>query len=166
MIDYTKRKNRGRNAYKLHHQKRDIAEKDSMGVVWVIIILLFIFSIINSNSDMKNKFFDKIAQIQNSSSKQSVNSSAKHKQNKKYSIIRFVNYSNQIRKVFWFNVNNNKKKLYKTLRPSQSYVQESYPHHMWLITDVNNNELARFYPKGAQSSVIMYNDYVKQTDGD
>jgi len=160
MIDYTKKKNRGKHASKLPTQKKDPVLKESYGFIWVIVMILIMYVISNTNTDIKYKLFDKVSEIQSSfNNKKPVESNKP-----KYSKIRFINSSNQIRKIYWLNNKNNKRRFYRTLRPNQSYVQDTYPHHMWLVTDSRDNELAKFYPKGAESSVKMYDEYIRQID--
>ena len=59
--------------------------------------------------------------------------------------ITFVNNSNETRKVHWMD-SNSKRKLCQVLSPGQSFQQQTYLTHAWLITDERDNKLSIHYP--------------------
>lgn len=73
---------------------------------------------------------------------------------RKNTTIRFINKSNEVRKIYWLDYTGNKVH-YKTLYPDDSYFQNTFMTHPWLITDVNGKELSVHYPKESISDVIL-----------
>jgi C-terminal processing protease CtpA/Prc len=59
--------------------------------------------------------------------------------------ITFSNGSGQVRKVYWLDYNG-ERVLYRELQPGESYEQQTYLTHPWLITDAQGNGLAVYYP--------------------
>ena len=58
--------------------------------------------------------------------------------------ITFANESGEEVKVYWLDFQGNRK-LYRVLHPGESYDQETYLTHPWLITDSRENGLHVFF---------------------
>ncbi len=67
--------------------------------------------------------------------------------------IAFVNTSEQDVKVFWLDFSGHRK-LYKVLKAGESYDQQTYLTHAWLVTDGNDNAWSIFYAD-AQPRVVQ-----------
>lgn len=68
--------------------------------------------------------------------------------------IKFINGSSQVRKIYWMNYDG-KRKLYNTLKGGDSYTQETFLTHPWLITDKDGNALALYYPDSEPRTVWL-----------
>src|SRR5262245_54666580 len=61
--------------------------------------------------------------------------------------IAFANRSAQTIKVYWIDWSG-KRVLYKTLKSGQEYLQLTFLHHPWLVTDEADNAWYLFYADG------------------
>ncbi|PYL06467.1 MAG: hypothetical protein DME33_13590 [Verrucomicrobia bacterium] len=68
--------------------------------------------------------------------------------------ITFVNRSKQPLKVYWLDYNG-ERVLYKKLKPSESYTQDTYMTHPWLITDLHDNAWDVYMPTMQPRTVII-----------
>jgi hypothetical protein len=68
--------------------------------------------------------------------------------------ITFVNRSKQPLKVYWLDYNG-ERVLYKKLKPSESYTQDTYMTHPWLITDLYDNAWDVYMPTVQPRTVII-----------
>lgn len=68
--------------------------------------------------------------------------------------IAFVNDSGQPVKVFWIDFDGHRK-LYKTLEKGESYDQQTFLNHPWLITDVGDNAWYIFFADAQPRSVSI-----------
>jgi von Hippel-Lindau disease tumor supressor len=59
--------------------------------------------------------------------------------------VRFVNHRQIMLKIYWLNYEG-KRVFYRSLKPGEQYVQQTYLTHPWLITNVNDNALYLFFP--------------------
>ena len=57
----------------------------------------------------------------------------------------FTNKSGKTVKVYWLDFNG-ERKLYNTLEEKESYLQQTYLTHPWLITDEKDNAWHVYYP--------------------
>jgi von Hippel-Lindau disease tumor supressor len=64
----------------------------------------------------------------------------------------FVNHSGQAVKIWWIDWEGNRK-VYKVLKNGQSYEQETWTLHAWLVTDARDVSWEVYYPKPAPSTV-------------
>ena len=68
--------------------------------------------------------------------------------------ITFVNRSKQPLKVYWLDYNG-EHVLYKKLKPSESYTEDTYMTHPWLITDLHDNPWDVYMPTVQPRTVII-----------
>jgi hypothetical protein len=68
--------------------------------------------------------------------------------------ITFVNRSKQPVKVYWLDYRG-QRVLYKKLKPSESYTQDTYMTHPWLITDLYDNAWEVYMPSVQPRTVII-----------
>jgi hypothetical protein len=68
--------------------------------------------------------------------------------------IRFVNRTAHAVLVYWLNYQG-KRVLYQTLSPGQSYVQQTYLTHPWVVTTVNGKCRAIYRPTRAAASAVI-----------
>jgi hypothetical protein len=68
--------------------------------------------------------------------------------------ITFVNRSKQPVKVYWLDYHG-QRVLYKKLKPSESYTQDTYMTHPWLITDLYDNAWEVYMPSVQPRTVII-----------
>jgi von Hippel-Lindau disease tumor supressor len=66
--------------------------------------------------------------------------------------VRFVNHRPMKLKIYWLDYEG-RRVFYRSLQPSEQYVQQTYLTHPWLIADVNDNALYIFFPD-AQSRTV------------
>jgi C-terminal processing protease CtpA/Prc len=62
--------------------------------------------------------------------------------------ITFLNGSGQVRRVYWLDYSG-ERVFYRELQPGESYEQQTFLTHPWLITDAQGNGLAVYYPDSA-----------------
>jgi len=75
-------------------------------------------------------------------------------ESKRNTTLRFKNFSKEIRKIYWLDYEG-EKVHYKTLYPDESYFQNTFMTHPWLVTDNQGRELGVYYPKNSISDVIL-----------
>jgi hypothetical protein len=68
--------------------------------------------------------------------------------------IRFINRTAHAVHVYWLNYQG-KRVLYQTLGPGQSYVQQTYLTHLWVVTTVNGRCRAIYRPTRAAASAVI-----------
>jgi von Hippel-Lindau disease tumor suppressor protein len=68
--------------------------------------------------------------------------------------ITFVNHSNQGVKVYWLDYSG-QRVFYKKLKPSESYSEDTYMTHPWLITDLHDNAWDVYMPTVQPRTVII-----------
>jgi len=66
--------------------------------------------------------------------------------------IEFINKSGQPIKVYWLDYEG-KRKLYAQLKAEDSYIQQTYVTHPWLITDADDNAWDVYFPE-AQPRIV------------
>jgi von Hippel-Lindau disease tumor supressor len=66
----------------------------------------------------------------------------------------FVNRSKQPVKVYWLDYRG-QRVFYKKLKPSESYTQDTYMTHPWLITDLHDNAWDVYMPTVRPRTVIV-----------
>ena len=64
----------------------------------------------------------------------------------------FKNNSSNAVKTYWLNYSG-ERVFYKKLNPNQSYTQQTYVTHPWVITDDSDNCLGVYYPDGQTQTV-------------
>ncbi|PIR39186.1 MAG: hypothetical protein COV35_01330 [Alphaproteobacteria bacterium CG11_big_fil_rev_8_21_14_0_20_39_49] len=181
-FDKLQRKNaKDREHYKPKSMQTGSENEFVFGIFFVFGFIM-LFAVYSLNRESISDFFDKgveqVGKVTGSNDYQKEEQIRKEKQRSEYlksknnpnankssdgyDIINFVNNSNEKRKIYWVDRHGNKK-LYKTLKPKESYEQRSYAHHQWLVTDPNDNELGKYYTKGSKSDVTMYDSNIAQT---
>src|ERR1043165_859198 len=68
--------------------------------------------------------------------------------------IAFQNNSAGIRKVHWLDTNG-ERRLYRELKPGESYELGTYLSHAWVVTDTDGNALGLYYPDGQKRTVTL-----------
>jgi hypothetical protein len=68
--------------------------------------------------------------------------------------ITFVNHSKQEVKVYWLDYSG-QRVFYKKLKPAESYTQDTYMTHPWLITDLHDNAWEVYMPTVRPRTVIV-----------
>ncbi len=68
--------------------------------------------------------------------------------------ITFINKSGQRVKVYWLDFDG-QRVLYKVLQASESYDQQTFLTHPWLVTDANDNAWHIFYPSATPRAVTI-----------
>ena len=68
--------------------------------------------------------------------------------------ITFVNHSKQEVKVYWLDYSG-QRVFYKKLKASESYTQDTYMTHPWLITDLHDNAWDVYMPTVQPRTVII-----------
>jgi hypothetical protein len=71
----------------------------------------------------------------------------------KPSAIKFVNLTNQTIRVHWLDFNG-KRVFYNSLSPGQSYIQNTFLAHSWVVTDISGN-LIRLYVTDAETGEVI-----------
>ena len=66
--------------------------------------------------------------------------------------IKFANKSGKTVKVYWLDYEGDRK-LYQTLKDGDSYDQQTYLTHPWVITDENDNAWYVYFPDAQPRSV-------------
>jgi hypothetical protein len=66
--------------------------------------------------------------------------------------IKFINKSGQPIKVYWLDYEG-KRKLYAKVKAEDSYIQQTYVTHPWLITDADDNAWDVYFPD-AQPRIV------------
>lgn len=68
--------------------------------------------------------------------------------------IRFVNNSGQPVKVSWIDFQG-RRQLYATLNNRETYVQETYLDHPWLVTDAGDNVWYLFFADAQPRTIVI-----------
>jgi hypothetical protein len=68
--------------------------------------------------------------------------------------IAFQNNSPGIRKVYWLDTNG-ERRLYRELKPGESYGLGTYLSHPWVVTDAQGKALGLYYPDGQKRTVTL-----------
>jgi len=68
--------------------------------------------------------------------------------------IHFVNQSKMVLKVYWLDYRG-KRKLYSTLEPGNSYTQQTFVTHPWVVTDTHERAKAIFVPESRSGVAIV-----------
>jgi hypothetical protein len=68
--------------------------------------------------------------------------------------IAFVNRSKQAVKVYWLDYRG-QRVFYKKLKPAESYTQDTYMTHPWLVTDLHDNAWEVYMPTVQPRTVII-----------
>jgi hypothetical protein len=68
--------------------------------------------------------------------------------------IRFVNLSSGVRNIIWLDYNG-QRVFYNSLQPGQSYIQETFLTHPWLITTAQGQGLAIYLPISELASALL-----------
>jgi len=66
----------------------------------------------------------------------------------------FQNNTADIRKVYWLDYKG-KRKLYRELKPWESYEIGTYLTHPWVVTDADGNALGLYFPDGQKRTVTL-----------
>ena len=66
--------------------------------------------------------------------------------------IKFVNKSGKTVKVYWLDYDGDRK-LYETLKDGESYEQQTYLTHPWVITDENDDAWYVYFPDAQPRTV-------------
>jgi von Hippel-Lindau disease tumor supressor len=69
--------------------------------------------------------------------------------------VMFVNRRPSKVKIYWLDYNG-QRKFYKSLNAGEGYPQQTYLTHPWLITDIEGNSLAVFFPDAQPRTVEIW----------
>jgi hypothetical protein len=69
--------------------------------------------------------------------------------------VNFVNRSNDVIRTYWLNYQG-ERVFYSQIDPGNSYRQQTYVSHPWIITDSNNHCLSIYFPQANESSKVVY----------
>src|SRR5947209_146381 len=69
--------------------------------------------------------------------------------------IEFVNNSPITVKVYWLDYASGARVLYATLAPGQSYLQQTFVTHPWVVTDLGDVCISIFLPTDTTSSAVV-----------
>lgn len=73
--------------------------------------------------------------------------------------IRFVNQSPGVRNIIWLDYTGHRV-FYNSLQPGQSYVQQTFLTHPWLITTAQGQGLAIYLPIAEPAAVFLTNSFL------
>ncbi|QBB71940.1 hypothetical protein ELE36_17110 [Pseudolysobacter antarcticus] len=76
--------------------------------------------------------------------------------------IEFVNKSGQVVKIYWLDFDGHRN-LYKTLKVGESYNQQTYLMHPWLVTDANDKAWDIFFADAQPRTVNIVVPASKQS---
>jgi von Hippel-Lindau disease tumor supressor len=68
--------------------------------------------------------------------------------------VEFVNTSDAQRRTYWIDYDG-KRVLYRTLAPGESYTQQTYATHPWVMTDAQEQCVVIYVPDAAPGRVVI-----------
>lgn len=68
--------------------------------------------------------------------------------------LNFINHSGKTVRTYWINYQG-ARQFYAEIADGQSYLQQTYVSHPWVVTDTQNNCIAFFMPGPVQSSAVI-----------
>jgi hypothetical protein len=66
----------------------------------------------------------------------------------------FVNQSGRTIKVYWLDYGGTRKH-YRTLAKGESYVQQTFVSHPWVVTDEDDNAWYVYFPEGQPRTILI-----------
>lgn len=69
--------------------------------------------------------------------------------------VTFVNPTGGSARIYWLNYQG-RREFYKTLNPGESFVQDTYATHPWVVTDANEDCLEVYMPQPRPSTLRIH----------